>query len=74
MVASVDHRAKRVDERMKAVDDKVTEVFDGAHTISRSLTEKAFNCDPDTPRREGSKGGRATNGQRHGPNESSMIS
>ena len=82
-VASVDHRVKgvdervaSVDERVKTVDEKVTEVFDGAHTIPRSLTEGAFNCDPDVPtsRQEGSKGSCATYGQRHGPNETSVIS
>lgn len=53
-VASVDHRVRGVDERVasvdkrvKAVDEKVTEVFDGAHTIPRSLAEAAFHCDPD---------------------------
>ena len=73
-VVSVDHRVKGVDERVKAVDDKVAEVFDGAHTIPRTRTERAFNRDPDVPRRKGSKGNHATNGQRHGPNEMSVIS
>ena len=73
-VVSVDHRVQGVDERVKAVDDKVAEVFDGAHTISGSLTEIRFNRDPVVPRRKGSKGSHATNGQRHGPNQTSVIS
>jgi len=73
-VVSVGHRVKGVDERVRAVDDKVAEIFDGAHTISGSLTETTFNRDLVVPRRKGSKGGHTTNGQRHGPNQTSVIS
>jgi len=73
-VQGVDERVANVDERVKAVDDKVAEVFDGARTIPRSLTERAFNRVPGAHRRKGSKGSHATNGQRHGPNQTSVIS
>ena len=73
-VVSVDHRVKGVDDRVKAVDDKVADVFDGARTIPRSLTERAFNRVPGAPRWKGNKGSHTTNGQRHGPIQTSVIS